>query len=153
MKGREILVLPREVTNDISDLSQYGKERAANESFIPTFFTSRLKREKCRPAPTKQWPPPLKKLKHTRLRNYFRCTFRVTDHTSATPDLRYLKQFSIRHYVYLNRGSNALSLKPGSARQICVTGSPLAMFTLGELRSQPVGDTPPRLRHFLMSLF
>jgi hypothetical protein len=100
MKGREILVLQREVMNDISDLSQYGKERAANESFIPAFFTSRLKREKCRPAPQSNDPPlPLKKLKHTRLRNYFRRTLRVTDHTSATPDLRYLKQFSIRDYV------------------------------------------------------
>jgi len=50
MKGRHIVVLQREVMNDISDLSPYGKERAANGSFIPTFFTSRLKREKCRPA-------------------------------------------------------------------------------------------------------
>jgi hypothetical protein len=94
MKGRESLLWQREVMNDISDLSQYGKERAANESFIPTFFTSRLKREKCRPAPTKK-----KKKLHARLRNYFCRTFRVTDHTSATPDLRYLKQFSIRDYA------------------------------------------------------
>ena len=58
MKGREILVLQREVMNDISDLSQYGKERAANESLIPAFFNSRLKREKCRPAPQNNDPPP-----------------------------------------------------------------------------------------------
>lgn len=61
MKGRQIVVLQREVMNDISDLSQYGKERAANGSFIPTFFTSRLKREKCRPAPQSNDPPPKKK--------------------------------------------------------------------------------------------
>lgn len=60
MKGREILLLQRDVMIDISDLSQYGKERAANESFIPTFFTSRLKREKRRPAPQSNDRPPSK---------------------------------------------------------------------------------------------
>ena len=77
MKGREILVLQREVMNDISGLSQFGEERAANELFIPTFFTFRLKREKCRPAPQRNDPPPpQKKLKHIGLRNYFRRTLR-----------------------------------------------------------------------------
>jgi len=63
-------------------------------------------------------PPPKKKLKHIRsLRNYFHRTFRVTDHTSATPDLRYLKKI-FNSWLRLIRDSNTLSLKPGSARQI-----------------------------------
>jgi hypothetical protein len=72
MKGRESLVLQR-VMLDISNFSQNGKKIAANESFIPTFFTSRLKRERdvVRSPQSNDPPSPPKRKHHSSLRNYF----------------------------------------------------------------------------------